>query len=93
MQSSLGHTIVTKHGLISNVLIALPFEAQLILACLMRRTYEITVPCNVPIVKNKDDDITISLECKKVYVSIIEGENKTFCGIAHETKGNPEKFG
>ena len=48
MKQTLGMQIVTKHGLISNLLLALPLETKLALACVCSRTYEITVPSNVP---------------------------------------------
>ena len=82
MQPSLGHKILTKHGLIDNVLTPLPFEAQLTLAKVIRRTYEITVPFNVPSVKikvketnlfPKIDEVTADCLCTVIGDAVVEG--------------------
>ena len=82
MKKSLSHRIVTEHGQISNILLALPFFNQAILANVYSRTYEITVPWNSGCVRipkkaasvfPKIDEISNDHICKSTK-AIIEGE-------------------
>jgi hypothetical protein len=50
MQPSLASKIVNRHGLISGALSAMPIETQVTVASLINRSYDVTVPWNVPIV-------------------------------------------
>ena len=41
---------MNEHGLISNALAVMPLEVQVAVACVINRSYEITVPWNTPAV-------------------------------------------
>ena len=50
MQPSLANKIVNRHGLIGSALSGMPLEVQTAVASLINRSYDITVPWNVPFV-------------------------------------------
>ena len=98
MQPSLASKVVNLHGLMSSALSGMPLEVQTAVASLIDRSYNITVPWNVPFVlfpanaKNhfpKIDDISDNFICKRTENAIIEGENGTFYGPVSKLSGLP----
>ncbi len=96
LPSRLGYRIVTEHGLIYNVLSALPLEAQITLACLSRRTYNITVPFNIAVVKQYEvevsnfpviDKVSEDFICKISRYVTIEGKTGSFYGPVNKASG------
>ena len=84
MQPSLANKIVNRHGLISSALSGMPLEVQTAVASLINRSYDITVPWNVPFVPfpvnaqnnfPKIDDISDDFIFKLTENAVIEGEN------------------
>ena len=50
MQPSLASKVVNRHGLISSALSRMPLETQTAVSSVISRSYDITVPWNVPFV-------------------------------------------
>jgi hypothetical protein len=84
MQPSLANKIVNRHGLISSALSRMPLETQVTVSSVINRSYDITVPWNVPFVPfpvyaqnnfQKIDDISDDFIFKRTENAIIEGEN------------------
>ena len=84
MQPSLANKIVNRHGLISSALPRMPLETQVTVSSVINRSYDVTVPWNLPIVPfpvtaqnnfPKIDDISNDFICKRTENAIIEGEN------------------
>ena len=48
MQPSLANKVVNRHGLISSALSGMPLETDVAVASVINRSYNITVPWNVP---------------------------------------------
>ncbi len=98
MQLSLASKIVNRHGLISGALTAMPLEIQITVASLINRSYDVTVPWNVPIVpfsiySQKDflkiDDISDDFICMRSKNAVIEGEDGIFIGPVSKVSGLP----
>ena len=99
MQPSLANKIVNHHGLISSALFTMPLDTQVTVAALISRSYDITVPWNVPIVPfpvkasqinfPKIDDISDDFIFKRTKNAIIEGEDGTFFGPVSKVSGLP----
>ena len=98
MQPSLANKIVNRHGLISGPLSAMPIETQVTVASLIHRSYDITVPWNVPLVPfpveakikfPKIDDISNDFIFKRTGNAIIEGEDGAFYGPVSKLSGLP----
>ncbi len=82
MQPSLASKVVNRHGLISSALSGMPLDTQVAVSSVISRSYDVTVPWNVPIVpfpvwakKNfpKIDDISDDFICKRKVNAAIEG--------------------
>ena len=99
MQPSLASKVVDRHGLISSALSGMPLETQVAVASVINRSYEITVPWNVPFVpfpaeaaRNKFpkiDDISDDFICKRTENAEIEGEIGSFYGPVSKVSGLP----
>jgi hypothetical protein len=96
MQPSLASKVVNRHGLISDALSAMPLEVQVAVASLINRSYDVTVPWNVPSVPfpvyaqnkfPKIDDISDDFIFKRTENAAIEGENGSFIGPVSKVSG------
>jgi hypothetical protein len=101
MQPSLGSRVITKHGLISNVLPPLGLVDRVRVANICQRTYKITVAentspvimpidhlCDFPSLKIPSN----SFVCKRVW-AVIDGIFGEFFGIVCRTTDLPDGFG
>ena len=102
MQPSLANKVVNRHGLISSALSGMPLETKVAVASVISRSYDVTVPWNVPIVpfpvwaKNnfpKIDDISDDFICKRTENAAIEGEIGSFYGPVSKVSGLPQGYG
>jgi len=98
MQPSLASKVVNLHGLMSSALSGMPLEVKTAVASLISRSYNITVPWNVPSVpfpanaQNnflKIDDISDDFFCTRTKNAVIEGEDGTFYGPVSKLSGLP----
>ncbi len=98
MQPSLANKVVNRHGLISSALSGMPLETQVAVSSVINRSYDVTVPWNVPTVPfpvkpqnnfPKIDDISDDLICKRAKNAAIEGENGSFYGPVCKATGLP----
>ena len=98
MQPSLSNKIVNRHGLISSALSTMPLDTQVTVAALISRSYDITVPWNVPIVPfpvwsqnnfPKIDEISDDFIFKRTENAAIEGEIGSFYGPVSKVSGLP----
>ena len=103
MQPSLANKVVNRHGLISSGLSGMPLETQVAVASVISRSYDVTVPWNVPFVAfpvksaqnnfPKIDDISDDFICKRTENTAIEGENGSFFGPVSKVSGLPQGYG
>ncbi len=98
MQPSLANKVVNRHGLISSALSGMPLETKVAVASVISRSYDVTVPWNVPIVPfpvwpqnnfPKIDDISDDFICKRTENAAIEGEIGSFYGPVSKVSGLP----
>lgn len=101
MDISLGRRVIYEHGLISNVLAGLGIVDLVIVSKICRRTYQITVPWNVPTLNIPNDlpsefpNIVIPSEdfvCKRVEATI-EGVSGFFYGCVRKSTDTPDGDG
>ena len=80
---------VNEHGLISNALAHMPLETQVAVASVINRSYEITVPWNVPVVPfptktptsfPKVNDLPAGFVCTTTEKVMADGNIGTFYG-------------
>ena len=102
MQLSLASKIVNRHGLISVALSGMPLETQVVVSSVISRSYDVTVPWNVPAVPfpvwaqnnfTKTNDISDDFICKQTENAAIEGENGSFYGPVSKATGLPQGYG
>ena len=102
MQPSLANKVVNRHGLISSALSGMPLETQVAVASVISRSYDITVPWNVPFVpfplktKNsfpKINNVSDDFICKRTENAAIEGEIGSFYGPVSKVSGLPQGYG
>jgi len=97
-KKNLGYCIVTKHGLISNILPALTLQEKLKLGAVCKRSYYVTLPWNMRVefinckannkpescIFPKIDDISAGHFLTSRNNTIIEGEVGRFIGSFDE---------
>jgi len=96
MQPSLASKVVNLHGLMSSSLSGMPLEVQIAVASLIDRSYNITVPWNLPFVPfpgqnnfPEIDDISDDFIFKRTVNAAIEGEHGDFFGPVSKATGLP----
>ncbi len=102
MKPSLANKVVNRHGLTSSALTGIPLETQVAVSSVINRSYDVTVPWNVPFVPfpiyaqnnfPKIDDISDDFICKRTENAIIEGGDGTFYGPVSKVSGLPQGYG
>ncbi len=98
MQPSLANKVVNRHGLISSALSGMPLETEVAVASVISRSYEITVPWNVPTVPfpvwaqnnfPKIDENSDDFMFKRTKNLALEGKIGSFYGPVSKVSGHP----
>ncbi len=100
-QANIGRRVISEHGLISNVLVALGLVDIVRIANIFRRTHRVTVPWNSGTLviprdsPSKFPKIVIPSDefvCRRIEANI-DGETGVFYGWIKKSTNQPEGYG